>query len=292
MYAASPAVSALHPRISSPRAHVSTAGAPARFRHAPSHLYASRGEHDGMRLAERSWTDIDAVETDLAVVPVGSTEQHGPHGPLGTDTLTARAVADAGVERCDRDVIVTPAIPVGVAEEHRQFTGTLWVAPDTFRAYVRDVVASLAHHGFDRVVLVNGHGGNVDALREVAGEITRHDEAYAVPFTWFDAVGDDAAEMGHGGPLETSLLLATHPDLLDEERFAEARDGGSAGWGEWVEKVNLAFDSAEFTDNGTVGDPTRASEEWGEELLDRAATALAAVLDAVADRDTSRPEHR
>ena len=245
-----------------------------------------------MRLAERSWTDVDALDTDLAVVPVGSTEQHGPHAPLGTDTLTARAVADAGVDACAHDVVVTPAIPVGVAEEHRQFTGTLWVAPDTFRTYVRDVVASLAHHGFDRVVLVNGHGGNVDALREVAGEITRHDDSYAVPFTWFDSVGEDSSEMGHGGPLETSFLLATHPDLLDDDRFEEARDGGSDGWGEWCRGVNLAFDSAEFTDNGTVGDPTRATAEWGEDLLTRAATALAAVLDAVADRDTTRPEHK
>jgi creatinine amidohydrolase len=244
-----------------------------------------------MRLAERSWMDVDDLDTDLAVVPVGSTEQHGPHGPLGTDTITARAVADAGVDRSDHDVVVTPAIPVGVAEEHRQYTGTLWVAPDTFRRYVRDVVASLAHHGFDRVVLVNGHGGNVDALREVAGQITRHDDSYAVPFTWFDSV-EDASEMGHGGPLETSLLLATRPDLLDEERFETARDGGSDGWGEWVANVNLAFDSAEFTENGTVGDPTSASEEWGEDLLDDAATALATVLDAVADRDTSRPAHR
>jgi creatinine amidohydrolase len=245
-----------------------------------------------MRLTDLSWTDADAADTDLAVVPVGSTEQHGPHGPLGTDTLTARAVSEAGVERCDRSVAVAPAVPVGVAEEHRQFTGTLWVSEDTFRAYVRDVVNSLAHHGFDRVVLVNGHGGNVDALREVSGTITRHDDAYAVPFTWFDAVGEHTSEMGHGGPLETSLLLATHPDLLDPERLEAARDGGSDGWGDWSGRVNLAFDSAEFTDNGTVGDPTAATAEWGEELLDLAAAALADLLETVAERDTTRPPHR
>ncbi|WP_318570831.1 creatininase family protein [Salinigranum marinum] len=245
-----------------------------------------------MRLAHSSWTDADAADTELAVVPVGSTEQHGPHGPLGTDTLTARAVADAGANRCGHEVVVAPAVPVGVAEEHRQFTGTLWVTEANFRAYVRDVVHSLAHHGFDRVVLVNGHGGNIDALREVAGTITRHDDAYAVPFTWFDAVGEHASEMGHGGPLETSLLLATHPDLVATDRLEAARDGGSDGWGEWLHHTNLAFDSAEFTDNGTVGDPTAASEEWGAELLDLAATALADLLGVVADRDTSRPAHK
>jgi creatinine amidohydrolase len=245
-----------------------------------------------MNLTDRSWTDVDAVDTDLAVVPVGSTEQHGPHGPLGTDTLAARAVSEAGVERCDREVVVTPAVPVGVAEEHRQFTGTLWVSEDSFRGYLRDVVRSLAHHGFDRVVFVNGHGGNVSALREVAGTITRHDDAYAVPFTWFDAVGEGAADMGHGGPVETSLLLATDPDTVATDRLEEARDGGSDGWGEWCHHVNLAFDSAEFTDNGTVGDPTAASEERGRELLEGAATALAKLLETVAEHETTRPPHR
>ena len=245
-----------------------------------------------MRLAQHSWTDIDALETDLAVVPVGSTEQHGPHGPLGTDTLTARAVADAGVEAFDGRVVVTPAIPVGVAEEHRQFTGTLWVSPDTLRAYVRDVVESLASHGFDRVVLVNGHGGNVDALREVAGSLSRHGDAYTVPFTWFDSVDADKSQMGHAGPFETSVLLATHPEFVADDRFEEARDGASDGWGEWEHGVNLAFDSATFSENGTVGDPTRASRDQGEKLLDSAAEALAAVLDVVAERDVSPPPHK
>lgn len=245
-----------------------------------------------MHLAEHPWTDVDDVDGDLAVVPVGSTEQHGPHAPLGTDTFNAEAVAAAGVDRSTHEVVVTPPVPVGIAAEHRQFTGTLWVAPETFRAYLRDVVTSLTHHGFDRVVFVNGHGGNVDALREVSGAITREDDAYAVAFTWFEAVGEYASEMGHGGPLETSLLLAVHPHLVADDRFEAARDGGSDGWGKWSQHVNLAFDSAEFTDNGTVGDPTEATAEWGDELLDRAATALAALIDEVADRDVSRPAHK
>ncbi|MFC6730120.1 creatininase family protein, partial [Natronoarchaeum mannanilyticum] len=126
-----------------------------------------------MHLSERTWTDAADAETELAILPIGSTEQHGPHAPLGTDVLTAEAVAEAGVERYDGEVVVAPAIPVGVAEEHRQFSGTLWVSEETFRSYVRETVASLAEHGWDRVVLVNGHGGNVGALREVAGRIVR-----------------------------------------------------------------------------------------------------------------------
>ncbi|GAA0664483.1 creatininase family protein [Natronoarchaeum mannanilyticum] len=245
-----------------------------------------------MHLSERTWTDAADAETELAILPIGSTEQHGPHAPLGTDVLTAEAVAEAGVERYDGEVVVAPAIPVGVAEEHRQFSGTLWVSEETFRSYVRETVASLAEHGWDRVVLVNGHGGNVGALREVAGRIVRRDDAYAVPFTWFDAVGDHSADMGHGGPLETAVLRAVAPELVREDRIEEAREDASDGWGEWVSGVNLAFDSAEFTENGVVGDPGEGDAERGEELLELAADALAALLDAVAERDVERPDDR
>lgn len=244
-----------------------------------------------MHLSEATWTDA-TVETDLALVPVGSTEQHGPHAPLGTDTLTAQAVASAGAERYadahGTEVVIAPAIPVSIAEEHRQFAGTLWVTPDTLRNYVRDVVMSLASHGWNRTVLVNGHGGNVGALREVAAAITRHDEAYAVPFTWFEAAAS-LSEMGHGGPLETALLRAIEPDLVREERIEEAREGASERWGDWVAKTNLAFDAAEFTENGVVGDPDDGDAERGEELLERATAALVTVLEAIEERDASRP---
>ncbi|MFC4448767.1 creatininase family protein [Halorussus aquaticus] len=245
-----------------------------------------------MNLFDSTWTDADAAETDLALLPVGSTEQHGPHAPLGTDVLTAEAVAEAGADAYGGEAVVAPAIPVGVAAEHRQFTGTLWVSPDTFRDYVRETVASLAHHGWDRVVLVNGHGGNVGALREVAGTITREDDAYAVPFTWFDAVGDHGDEMGHGGPLETAMLRHVAPDLVAEERVAEAREGASDRWGEWVSYSNLAYDSAEFTENGVVGDPADGPAERGAELLELASEALGRLLEAVESRDVPLPPHK
>ena len=240
-----------------------------------------------MDLTAATWTDVAAANTDLAVLPVGSTEQHGPHAPLGTDRLTARAVADRAAavyeDTHDREVVLAPTVPVGIAEEHRGFAGTLWVAPDTFRQYVREVAASLAFHGFDRIVLVNGHGGNVGALREVAETITRHDAAYTVPFTWFDAIGADG--MGHGGPVETAMLRAIHPDLVREELIAEAREGASERWGEWVSGTNLSYDSADFTDNGVVGDPGEGTEERGAELLERATAALVDLLEAVAERE-------
>ncbi len=237
-----------------------------------------------MHLAEATWTDVDALETDLALVPVGSTEQHGPHAPLGTDTLNAEAVAAAGADAYPGEVAVAPAVSVGVAEEHREFPGTMWVSPETFRSYVREAAASLAHHGFDRIVFVNGHGGNDGALREVAAGLSRDGTAYAVAFTWFDAVETDLP-MGHGGARETALVRATDPDLVREDRVEAAREGASDRWGEWVAGVNLAHDSSEFTGNGVVGDPGQGTAEEGRMLLEGAADALAELLDAVAARD-------
>ena len=252
-----------------------------------------------MRLSEVTWTDVRDADVDVAFLPVGSTEQHGPHAPLGTDTLNAVAVAEAAADAyeessggpgADRgEVAVAPPVPVGVAEEHRAFDGTMWVSPETFRAYVRESAESLVSHGIDRVVFVNGHGGNVEALAEVARRLSRdpdHD-GYGVAFTWFEAVGDHASDMGHAGPLETALLRATNPDLVREERVEEASAGAADRWGEWVSGVNLAHDSDEFTDNGVVGDPREGDAERGAVLLDRASAALAALAEAVADRKST-----
>ncbi|MFB6092711.1 MAG: creatininase family protein [Haloquadratum sp.] len=240
-----------------------------------------------MDLATTTWTDAEAAGAEVALLPVGSTEQHGPHAPLGTDTLNAETVADAAADRYDDPVVVAPAIPVGVAEEHRRFPGTLWTSESTFRSYVRDVVTSLATHGWDRVVVVNGHGGNVGPLREVTARIVRHDEAYAVPFTWFEEVGDRSPAMGHAGPRETSLLRFAVPETVHEDRLEAAAEGGSDRWGEWQGSVNLAVDSDEFTENGVVGDPRESDADLGADLRDAAAEALCALLDAVRERDPS-----
>jgi len=258
-----------------------------------------------MDLSAATWTDAAAVEMELAVLPVGSTEQHGPHAPLGTDALAAETVAEAGVDAYDGEVVVGPTVPVGIAEEHRHFAGTLWVSPDTFRDYVRETVESLASHGFERVVVVNGHGGNVDALRELCARFTRDESGYAVPFTWFDAVSFDPDDetppppvdladvaMGHAGPVETSLVQAVAPDLVREDRFEAAAAESADGWGEWVSGVNLAYDSAAFSENGAIGDPSLGSPELGEWLRDRAAERLADLLDRVATRDLTPQERR
>ncbi|MFW6152784.1 MAG: creatininase family protein [Halobacteriota archaeon] len=239
-----------------------------------------------MDLDGLTWRDVTVDDATVGLVPTGSTEQHGPHAPLGTDRRIAEEVARRGAERSDRHVLVSPSIPVGISEEHRHFAGTLWVRPDAFRAYVGDVARSIASHGIGAVVFVNGHGGNVAALDEVTARLTRDDVCRSASFTWFRALTDPPAPMGHAGPLETAALLAIDPDLVRADRLEAAVSEGSGRWGRWVGGTNLAVDVVEFSQNGAVGDPTEATAALGESLIEEAADALADVIDAVG-RDQS-----
>ncbi len=237
-----------------------------------------------MELAELSWTDAREAEVDLVLLPVGSTEQHGPHAPLGTDRYLAEAVAERGDATTDHATVIAPTLPFGIAEEHRAFDGTMWLSPDTFRDAIRDAVESLAHHGWSTVVVVNGHGGNANALREVSAALTREDAATCVPFTWFDVI-DLPAEvpMGHAGAVETAGMLATRPELVHEDLLEAASADAAERWGNWVAGVNIAVDTAEFSENGVVGNPAGADPELGRSLLDQAGSRLATLIDALVE---------
>ncbi len=236
-----------------------------------------------MQLAEQSWTAVDEMDVDAVLLPVGSTEQHGPHAPLGTDTLLAEEVSRRAAVQSTRQLLVAPPLPVGIAEEHRHFTGTLWLSPETFRATLNETITSIAYHGFSPVLIVNGHGGNVDAIAEVAARVTRDRDAYCVAFTWFQAVAT-GSEMGHAGAIETSALLSLSPELVDTDALEAASTGAVDRWGVWVDGVNLAYDTDEFAPNGVVGDPEHAGSERGETLLTEATDVLLDVIEAAIER--------
>ena len=236
-----------------------------------------------MKLAERTWTDVEADDADVAVLPVGSTEQHGPHAPLGTDFFLAETIADRAVSRTAQNAVVLPPLPFGIAEEHRAFAGTLWLSPSTFRTIIHELITSLAHHGIDHVVIVNGHGGNTTALDEICARITRDDLATVIPFTWFNAIDFEGQTMGHAGPIETAALLAVYPSLVHDDRLEDAAANASERWGTWIAGTNVAYDSDQFSKNGVVGDPREATQELGDELIASATQSLVTVIDAIVD---------
>lgn len=224
-----------------------------------------------LNLGESTWEDVRDSSPLVGLLPVGSTEQHGPHAPLSTDALIAERVAREADESAEATTVLLPTVPVGVSEEHDDFDGTLHVSPSTFRSYVAETARS---GPADTVVFVNGHGGNIDALHEVSARLTRgNDDFFATHWTWWKAVDTDELEMGHAGAVETSVLLHLAPQLVGEPVE------GAESWGEYVETAPVAYDTEEFTENGVVGDATEASAEKGERLYEDAVASLVRLVE-------------
>jgi creatinine amidohydrolase len=245
-----------------------------------------------MNLDERAWPELGPYleRESLALVPVGSTEQHGPHLPEGTDAIIAEGFAREAARRAD--VLCTPTIRVGVSPHHRQFPGTMWADAPAFRDYVESLTRNLTYHGIDRVIYVNAHGGNVEHLREVGRRLRDDGELYAIEWMWDESIGEEIEAAfetpgPHGGPKETSLVWHLEPDLVREDELEAARGGGRVEFSEATGRVHGArtfYDAVETSDNGVFGDQTDAGPEVGAELFDAATEQLVGLCEWLAER--------
>ncbi|PSP91885.1 amidase [Halobacteriales archaeon QS_4_66_20] len=245
-----------------------------------------------MYLAAETWPDLgEYFESEsLALVPLGSTEQHGPHLPEGTDHMIAEALARDAADR--GGYLCTPTVTVGVSPHHRQFHGTMWVDPPAFREYVESLTRNLTYHGIDRVIYVNAHGGNVTHLREVGRRLHEDRTAYAIEWMWDQSIPDLVDDLfavngPHGGPKETAMIMHLAGDLVKADRLADARDGGLVEWGRDTNHqfgARTFFDAIENTDNGVLGDQTDATPEKGEQLFEAVTDQLVNLCDWLADQ--------
>jgi creatinine amidohydrolase len=232
-----------------------------------------------MQLAELTTTDAaDALDrAEVALLPTGSTEQHGPALPLATDAVAAESVA-AGLDR--DDVVQLPTVSVGVSEHHRQFHGTLWLSEETFEAAVRETLASLASHGVRKAVIVNGHGGNTAANTRAARRLRTAETAFAVPWNWWEGVPEELPEElfdeggGHADAGESSTMLHLRQDLVDVDALEAAEAGAPESWGHDVAGASVGFDTLDFSASGATGKPTQASVDAGRQLVDAAVGSL------------------
>lgn len=219
-------------------------------------------------LADRAWPGVaEVAATGALVVPLGSTEQHGPHLPLGTDTLVAVAVAEGLAAARPDDVMVAPAIPYGASGEHADFVGTLSIGADALEHVLVELVRSA--DAFAGVVLVSGHGGNAVALRRAVARIRSEGRRVLL---WSPSVpGGDA----HAGRTETSLLLALRPDAVAVD-VAEA--GNTTPIADLLPRLQ-AGGVRSVSANGVLGDPAGASADEGWALLDAMVDDLVAAFD-------------
>lgn len=221
---------------------------------------------------EIGWPDLEEFlrTDDRAIVPVGSCEQHGRHLSFATDYLIPTEIAQRVSARTG--VPVTPALCFGMSIHHMDFPGTITLSPETFAAAVRDIVESLHRHGFRRLLILNGHGGNVAPIATaLASVLDRHRDLRIKVGHWWqdpkvetvmrDAWGDVEYHAAAG---ETSAILAIRPNIPRLQRAAHS------AWKKGIEVMGPRHWKELFPHGATGADPKGASAEIGERLLQAA----------------------
>jgi creatinine amidohydrolase len=227
-------------------------------------------------MQQMTWPEVkDALkDARVGIVPVGSHEQHGPHLAMSTDIASAEAFAHRLAEAVQPIALLAPPLPYGISIHHMPFPGTLTLQPETFETVLMDVARSFREHGIHRIFVVNGHGGNQNALG-VASVKMRRDLGVRMAYTLWPVIGGLAVaqhakgrKVGHACVFETSLMMHLRPDLVREDRLAEgelqppvygdAPTGGIDGFLYWDE----------VTTNGALAGAPDARPEIGEKMTE------------------------
>lgn len=245
-------------------------------------------------MASVLWQELTAEElrekaaSDAVVVlPVASMEQHGPHLPVGVDTILCGGVCKLAAERAgDVDVVVAPTLWCGMAEHHMAFGGTFTFDIPTYRAVLLALLKSIERHGFHRVVIVNGHGGNIAALAAFLPDFARETSLQVRATTYFllaqEAMApfmQEQVSVLHACEVETSMMMALAPEMVRHERLPEAFGMLGADLTALTRPTVGRYQPfRQMTETGVIGDARKATPEKGNAFLEASAEALAKLL--------------
>jgi creatinine amidohydrolase len=244
-------------------------------------------ETEWMRLTAAELRERAAADA-LVIVPVASLEQHGPHLATGVDIVLATGVAARVAGRIAASgaaVVVTPCVWTGLAEHHMDFGGTVTLDYAGFAGVLRGIVQSAARCGFHRVMLLNGHGGNAEAVAVAANAFSVEFGIRVAAGTYWHLAGDAFApilerqpSVMHACEAETSMMLALRPDSVRQERLAEAHGPASTRVEGQPSALTMRRSFKAVSASGVVGDARVATAAKGEALLEAAAERIAAML--------------
>lgn len=221
-------------------------------------------------------------EGAVAALAVGALEQHGDHLPTDTDNHIVSHVLSEAADRCRSTIVALPPLPYGFSPYHIRFGATISLTAATYLTVLRDICASVRISGAGTLVILNGHGGNVSPLKMTSHELST-ESFHVVAFSYWDVVADAAkvlfaedGELGHAGQAETSLLLATRPDSVQQlpAPFEPVRAG--------VKPPTASL----LGDTGVIGDPNAGSAALGEQFLAAVIARVAETLDEVLSAPT------
>ena len=245
---------------------------------------------------EMSYDEVEdhLAKDDVVLVPIGATEQHGPHLAMGTDSFIADAFCREVSRRHYPRVLVAPPLRWGLSGLHMDFPGTITLSADTVMRIFEDVIDSLVSHGFGRFLIVNTHGGNREVAKLAATQIGARD---GVDFMGAVDMGSliepdvrarqQAAGTGRGGHAcedETATAMYLCPEIVREDKIAKAEfDEGAFDFRVAMEThgIRVPTNMHDLTEGGALGDPTLATAEWGEERVESAYARLGDLIDTI-----------
>lgn len=249
-------------------------------------------------MQDMTWPEVgDALKNArVAILPVGSQEQHGPHLACSVDIAGAEAFARMLAERVHPLALVAPSLSYGISLHHMPFPGTLTLRPETFIQMMMDIAESFRQHGIRRLFVLNGHGGNQHAL-DIASVKMRVDLGMRMSYSLWPLLGGtytalskaETRRVGHACLYETSLMLHLRPDIVRETALAEGDmqpplygdvpTGGIGGFAYW----------SEYTLNGAFEGAPHATAEIGEKIVRHALNHAAQFLRRFAEVDVDSP---
>ncbi|MEM8553871.1 MAG: creatininase family protein [Pseudomonadota bacterium] len=231
-------------------------------------------------------------QTTIAVLPTAAIEQHGPHLPVGTDTIINQGMLDLLRARCpdDLDIRILPIQAVGKSNEHLHAGGTLTFSAETaLRAWV-EIGLSVARAGLKKIVIVNSHGGNLDLISILSRELRVQAGMLAVKCQWAGfgqpegLYPDEELRFGiHGGDIETSLMLAFRPDTVDMAQAKNFRSSAEATAISPIGPTSYGWIATDLNPHGVVGNAAAATAEKGHASADHAVTGFIELLQQVRD---------
>ena len=234
------------------------------------------GRRSTFILGEMNWPQAQKrfSEVDVALLPVGAIEQHGPHLPLDTDAFDANHLAKLVASRCsDPKPVVLPLIPYGVSYHHDEFIGTISIKNNTLATMVYEIGMSASRNGVTKLVIINGHGGNDPALHFAAQEINRDAHMFVCVDSGetsdvdIDSMIDTPNDV-HAGEIETSTSLASRPELVDMSSAKPLIPEFSSRYLDFTSKRGITWYAftKKISESGVMGDPTKATAEKGKKM--------------------------
>ncbi|WP_010489055.1 creatininase family protein [Pseudomonas sp. S9] len=244
-----------------------------------------------MLLHLSTWAEIEQFlqRSRSIVVPIGSNEQHGPTGLLGTDWMCPEIIAYQAHKA--GDILIAPTFNIGMAQHHLGFPGTISLRPSTFIAAIGDWTRSLAAHGFEKIFFLNGHGGNIASIEAAFSELyaeasfARRKAGFALKLcNWWDLQGvaelaNEQFPVGHGihaTPSEIAVTQWAYPDAIKHAEYSPK----IANWGPIREAADFR---ARHPDGRMGSDPSLATPEKGGQLVMMAARSLVRELQAFSE---------